>query len=638
MSERQKRDDANWTAALVAILLVAFSLRVTQLERQPLWWDEGNSIYFAHQTLHDLISETRITNDTDPPIYRLSLSIWQAAGGSSPFSIRLFSVLLGMAAIALTWAIGRWLADKRVATLAALLMALAPMQVHYAREAKGYPMAMVCSLLSVFVWGHKLGYLDFAAMRRDRSLGWWVIYVASTAAAIATHYYLALLVLWQGLGTMGQATLTPALSLRGRERKLIYLGQWLLAAGAAALLLSPWVVVVFHSTVNGVSALSGGHALSPLGYLSQVGGEFGAGTGMEGLVAPLAAGVLAILALAGGLAEGKRPFLLSWVALPLAAAYGLQMRYPFFFPRFLLYLGPPCYLLLSHGIIALGQRRLVMMASLAAVVIALGIPGLVRIHAAPVDAAEDPRPLIAYIQKEAQPGDALVHVYIWEVGYLLSYYPQHKLSLYRAYYTTQNVGAKLQGVFADHPRLWLWSYRIAAEDPHNLPASWLEAEAYKLQSIWYGRHNLVRYLTPDFQTPGAGPGEKTASFGERIELTYPVINARLRPGDALTLPLRWRALAAVGEDYHVFLHFGLPGVPPLAQSDGAPRNGLEPTSRWSAGHQVMDRRALLLPDNLAPGRYALLVGLYRATDGARLLVSDSDGQDTLLIGFVQVEP
>ena len=305
-----------------------------------------------------------------------------------------------------------------------------------------------------------------------------------------------------------------------------------------------------------------------------------------------------------------------------------------------MYLGPACYLLVSGGIGAL-RRRLSAATAVALVVVVIGlwVPGLARVYAGPVDEAEDPRPAIARIRSLAQPDDALVYVYVWQVGYVLSYYPQNELSFYRAYFTPQTAGPELELIFADHPRLWLFSYRIAAEDAHNLSASWLEAEAYKVESNWYGRHHLALYLAPHFQTPGVGPDEGTAYFDGRVELRYPLISARLSPGGVMALPLHWRALAALDEDYLVFVHLGLPGAPPLVQSDGPPRNGLNPTSTWAVGQDVLDRRVLSLPDTLPPGRYPITAGLYRLSDGSRLPVSGANVQENaVLLGYVRVEP
>ena len=688
------RDSGWWIIPLVIILLLAFATRVAWLDRHPLWWDEGLNVYFAHQSPAALLEETRITHDANPLVYRLAMGRWKGLIGSSAFSLRLFSVFLGTSAVALTWALGCWLTSKQTALLATLFVALSPMQVHYSRESKGYAFALVCALLSTYAWGKKLGYFqchlvkkagagrvgpkgrietkrtDFALQgprrgfdtlrhekrvppllnrRRLTRLHWWAVYVLSTTAALGAHYYLGLLILWQGLWMAGNAGLALARRSASRREILARLGLWALAMGVVALLLIPWLLAVLDTTVEMVTGVSVDESLSVWGYLGQVARVFGAGPGEEGALALIAGGGLALLSvigLLGARAGNKQVFLLTWVAVPLAAAYWIQAAYSFFSPRFLLYLVPACYLLAAEGVGRIASlphlgRRLA--AVLVVAFIGLWSLCLTRVYVRPyiapgigrLDEAEEPRPAIARIRAAVWPSDALLYGYIWQAGYLYAYYPQNELALYRAYYTPQTVGQELESIFASHPRLWMLDYRIAAEDPHNLPASWLEAEAYKVESDWYNRHHLALYLAPDFQTPGVGPEEGVVSFDGRIELRYPLVGARLGPGDILALPLRWRALDALNEneDYAVFVHLGLPGGPPLAQSDGPPQNGLAPTGAWAAGQQVLDRRTLSLPDTIPPGRYALTVGLY-SSDGSRLPVGDGD---SLLLGYVEVE-
>ncbi|MBM3134684.1 MAG: hypothetical protein FJZ89_05220, partial [Chloroflexi bacterium] len=58
-------------AALLAITLLALGLRLGRLTFQPLWWDEGTSVYFASQPLPDLTAATAA--DIHPPFYYLLL-------------------------------------------------------------------------------------------------------------------------------------------------------------------------------------------------------------------------------------------------------------------------------------------------------------------------------------------------------------------------------------------------------------------------------------------------------------------------------------------------------------------------------------------------------------------------------------
>jgi hypothetical protein len=353
----------------------------------------------------------------------------------------------------------------------------------------------------------------------------------------------------------------------------------------------------------------------------------------------LAGFALLILVSASLLALNQGLFWATALAVPLVEAYLFQLVFSFFFPRFLLYLVPICYLLAAHGIVTVtrGSPRIAQ-AVLTVAVISLWIPGLAHVYARPIDQAENPRPVVARLRAVARPDDALVYVYIWQVGYVLGHYPQNELSFYRAYWPPQTVGEELMSIFDSHPRLWRMSYAIGARDPHNLPNAWLEDNAFRVESTWYGRHNLALYVAPDFQTPGVGPGTRTAYFGGEIELRYPRVDAKLRPGDVLALPLRWRALAEPGADYVVFVHVGLPDTPPLAQHDEQPHNGLEPTGTWDVGQEVLDRHALLLPQDMPSGRYLVQVGLYRPSDGIRLALDGANGADILSLGTVEVGP
>jgi hypothetical protein len=197
--------------------------------------------------------------------------------------------------------------------------------------------------------------------------------------------------------------------------------------------------------------------------------------------------------------------------------------------------------------------------------------------------------------------------------------------------------AELANIVTGHPRLWLLDYGIAADDPQNLPAAWLDLEAYKLESQRFGKHYLTLYAGPGFGTPGVGPEEGAAEFGGQISLRYPLIDARLAGGDLVAVALDWQALTTIDEYYQVFVHISLPGGALLVQQDSAPGNGRKPTDSWQAGDIVTGRRVLRLPWDAAPGRYAVTVGLYRLDDGRRLPVSGGEGQDYVLLGYIQVE-
>jgi hypothetical protein len=84
--------------------------------------------------------------------------------------------------------------------------------------------------------------------------------------------------------------------------------------------------------------------------------------------------------------------------------------------------------------------------------------------------------------------------------------------------------------------------------------------------------------------------------------------------DQSHLTLIWRSIKFLDQDYTVFTHVLDLSGQQIAGQDNQPLNGSYPTSRWSAGEYVIDPYAI----NVAPGQYAIEVGLYDPETGAHL--------------------
>ena len=171
-------------------------------------------------------------------------------------------------------------------------------------------------------------------------------------------------------------------------------------------------------------------------------------------------------------------------------------------------------------------------------------------------------------------------------------------------------------------------------DPQRIVERSLVELTYVAGSSWYGDVRLARYSVPQsimliLRT------EANARFGEHITLLRHDRSAqRLQPGDWLLLPLVWRADTALQTRYKVFLHLLDAQGRLVAQHDSEPGGGLAPTTAWTPGARVLDRRALILPDQLPQGSYTLIVGLYTGDDpGQRLRVGDADH---LVLGTLEI--
>jgi len=132
-----------------------------------------------------------------------------------------------------------------------------------------------------------------------------------------------------------------------------------------------------------------------------------------------------------------------------------------------------------------------------------------------------------------------------------------------------------------------------------------------------------------------------AQLGEGIELATADFSPQTATqGTVVTVNVRWQVVEPPGRDLTTFVHLGDPAQVPLAQADGPPFEGEYPTHFWSSGEVLNDSYTLTVPDDLAPGRYPIHMGMYEPDSGARLpLWIDSDRQtgDAYFLGWLTVE-
>lgn len=84
------------------------------------------------------------------------------------------------------------------------------------------------------------------------------------------------------------------------------------------------------------------------------------------------------------------------------------------------------------------------------------------------------------------------------------------------------------------------------------------------------------------------------------------------------LLLVWRLQQALGRDYKLFVHVVDESGRPVAQWDGFPCFNMGRTSQWAVGQPVRDHILMTLPEDMPPGTYSVLTGLYDESTGERL--------------------
>ena len=90
---------------VLAVVAAGVILRSLRLSWQPIWWDEGYSVYFATESLPRMLWLT--ARDIHPPLYYALLHAWLGVTGApSPENGRILSILFAGLALPLQY----WLA------------------------------------------------------------------------------------------------------------------------------------------------------------------------------------------------------------------------------------------------------------------------------------------------------------------------------------------------------------------------------------------------------------------------------------------------------------------------------------------------------------------------------------------------
>ncbi len=116
--------------------------------------------------------------------------------------------------------------------------------------------------------------------------------------------------------------------------------------------------------------------------------------------------------------------------------------------------------------------------------------------------------------------------------------------------------------------------------------------------------------------PGEIPNPISVNLGDKMELVgYDVSRRLMQADDVVTVTLFWRALRPIDEDYSISTQFVDENQSKAAQHDAWPQDGGAPTSSWEVGGVVVDQHALVVRPGTATGVYELRIAVYTVDDG-----------------------
>ena len=611
MREGRKMGKGRWrvrAAALVGVGLTFWAALVLMPPELALF-DEQHVL--GQVTSYGPLEVARnLMRDSHPPLYYWLVQGWWALSGlDRAWGYRVFSVLLGLPALALAFRLGWRVGGERGGLAAVVLMALHPFYLFQLMLIRMYGLVIALGAWLTEAW---LGLLGRPSGRR------WGIWVAAQGLLLFTHYYGAWLVLAQWVVLLVRR---PPGWRRG-----------LLLSGAVFGLFGLWLAQAYEgSMANTVRHLT----MIPVRPRPwEVVGHFWA----NGVVGPLADGEgarglgVAIGVLAGGvgLARRGRPLGPGWMAMgwsvlvPVGVGALLALRWPFFAARYFAMVFVPLVVILA----VLGTRRsgLLLPALLGAQLLGwAGFPLLQGRPLGPTGALfpstmrflggiQDPVLVQAPWHRDVF-GTAGFRHYDWPI-------PEERERVVQEASAFWFVGVSL---YRGEWEGWLEAMRATHDvDLHialDHPIPEYRADVFHLvRKAWPGRWRDRRAVWAN--------GLRLEGVGE--------MESQVAPGGTIPLVLRLGTEGREEGRWTLFVHL-VDGAGNLwTNRDEEPD---PPTDRWRPGEVRTVWRYLYVPPDLPPGRYRVVVGWYATgSPGYPRVPLREEAGEVVAVGEVEVVP
>ncbi len=667
------RTQRSWQSLLLGLLLaVAAAVRCTTLSFQGLWLDEVHTVVEAGRPWGELLLNLFLPQQ-GYPLYILAMRLWIALCGTEEIALRLPSALAGTAAVPLLYLLGRRTLGRRVGLLAAAFLALSPLAVWYSQEAKAYAWFLLLSLAS---W-----LLLWEAVERETHRGWWAAFAVASLLALSVHRLMV-------LSLIGQLVFLLYMARQGHFTRRYRL--FLLALLVAVLLLTAaglWFALGREGAGRQFGAARRWQDLAST--FTQFSLRIPPGPPEPSfspdrrpwLIAFAAAALagLAGLALdiaARGARRRRAAFLLCFLAVPLATFYLLYLLRPFYYERYLLGALPAYLLLLAVGPVRLwdwaqalgrqsGPRRrllggtastLLGLLALASVLLPLAASWLQVQYwtLSRLPSKEQFREATRYLQEHAHPGD-LVVVHPGYIRPAIEFYgerlPRVPLELQtitdtaRPDYQFADFTATMDRLARGRRRACLlyapahaqtqarsyWVYEWFYLNPFLLfeEQHWNGLDLYCISFNTAYRGRMPQPTIP----LQANWGQEILLWGADLQpFQWP-----LRPGDTLPITLYLQGLQERLPDSAAVVRLVAGGGETVwAEEVRQPLGGHLPTSMWALGDQFLDYHELLLPADMPPGTYRVMVG-FRHVDAPAEALLLPGGAAWLDLGPVEVE-
>lgn len=178
----------------VLILILASIIRFYNPTFRSLWGDEVDSIFktydfaanqysYSKPAFFDAISfpiRECFQDGRQIPVYFIALSLWDRMFGISEFSIRCFSIFLGMISIVVIFFISNKWFGKKTALLSAFLLSISPFHLMYSHEVRAYALLSILGPLSIY------SFFELLKQLKAKNVFFYLLYAV---LMLYSHYY-----------------------------------------------------------------------------------------------------------------------------------------------------------------------------------------------------------------------------------------------------------------------------------------------------------------------------------------------------------------------------------------------------------------------------------------------------------------
>jgi mannosyltransferase len=636
---------------LVLILLIGFGLRIHALERQSMWTDEGLSLYRSGLPLQEVVANRIVidgleTRDTNPPLYFILLQLWRGVSGNSITAMRLIGAATGFLAVPLVYLLAGLVYDRKVALVAALLMAISPLHVWHSQVMRNYGLLVTLNLFSVY------GVMRFAlAGARKPQWRWLLLWAVASLLGIYTHYF-SLFVFAYGL-----LVLAVVVWQRWGLRQLLGRPRFWIGAVIILLLSIPAFMIALDRFQAGPQIDFYRFPLSDV--LSHVLSAFSVGV-IQVLVHPwwrvLPALILFILGIWLGLRRRRAGtlLLLGYQIVPLGLLFLVSVVNPLYNGSRHLLIGlPPFLVLVANGMADAsplwgGQSPAWLRRATRALRVLLGVIliliQLSWLHAQFTDPAllrDDIRGAAAYLNEVAEEQDLIV-LHDTIIGFVCDYYyggaaPWRAIPRYGELDVAAAEDA-LAEAGKQAARVWFLTEPTPRTGfPRKALSDWAENNWPRFLEKRFPHLLLpvgLEGYAPDPTLPTL-PEEVTpigVQFGETLRLEGLEMPQAVGPRAPWLFTWYWSVLANAEIPYELSIRWLDEDGRLWSQTDDLLWSAYPP-SRWPEGEIVRFDHAVNTPPGLPPGNYQLWLRLLDK-DSRELLTED--GRNEVYLGDMTV--